>query len=70
LLITDIVMPERVNGVALSRMAQMRRPRLKVNYLTGYDIPGVEDVANGPVLRKPIDDEQLVAKVRSILAAG
>jgi CheY-like chemotaxis protein len=24
-LITDIVMPERVNGVALSRMAQMRR---------------------------------------------
>ena len=70
MLITDIVMPERVNGVALSRMAQMRRPRLKVIYLTGYDITGVEDVANGPVLGKPIDDEQLVAKVRSILAAG
>jgi len=70
LLITDIVMPERVNGVALSRMAQMRRPGLKIIYLTAYDIPGVEDEANGPVLRKPIDDEQLVAKVRSILAAG
>jgi hypothetical protein len=51
-------------------MAQMCRPRLKVIYLTGYDIPGVEDVTNGPVLGKPIDDEQLVAKVRSILAAG
>src|SRR6476661_6099750 len=30
LLITDIVMPDRVNGVALSRMARMRRPDLKV----------------------------------------
>jgi CheY-like chemotaxis protein len=69
-LITDIVMPDRVNGVALSRMAQMRRPGLKVIYLTGYDIPGVEDEANGPVLRKPIDDEHLVAEVRSILASG
>jgi CheY-like chemotaxis protein len=70
LLITDIVMPERVNGVALSRMAQMRRPGLKVIYLTAYDIPGVEDEANGPVLRKPIDDGDLVAKVRSVLAAS
>ena len=55
LLITDIVMPERVNGVALSRMAQMRRPGLKVIYLTGYDIPGVEEEDVGPLLRKPID---------------
>ncbi len=43
LLITDIVMPERVNGIALSRMARMRRPDIKVIYLTAYDIPGVED---------------------------
>ena len=70
LLITDIVMPDRVNGIALSRMAQMRRPGLKVIYLTGYEIPGVEDEANGPVLRKPIDDEQLLAEVRRVLAAG
>src|SRR6516164_3735776 len=70
LLITDIVMPNRVNGIALSRMARMRRPGLKVIYLTAYDIPGVEDEANGPVLRKPIDDGDLVAKVRSVLAAS
>ena len=56
LLITDIVMPEGVNGIALSRMARMRRPDLKVIYLTGYDIPGVEDESIGPVLRKPVDD--------------
>jgi CheY-like chemotaxis protein len=70
LLITDIVMPDRVNGVALSRMARMRRPELKVIYLTAYDIPGVEDEAIGPVLRKPIEEEQLIAEVRRVLADG
>ena len=68
LLITDIVMPERVNGVALSRMARMRRPELKVIYLTAYDIPGVEEEALGPVLCKPIDDNRLVMEVRRTLA--
>src|SRR5271163_3827153 len=70
LLITDIVMPDRVNGIALSRMARMRRPELKVIYLTAYDIPGVEDEAIGPVLRKPVDEDCLVAEVRRVLAAG
>jgi two-component system, NtrC family, sensor kinase len=70
LLITDIVMPDRVNGIALSRMAQMRRPGLKVIYLTGYDIPGIEDEGVGPILRKPIDEGQLVAEVTRILTAG
>ena len=63
-------MPERVNGVALSRMAQMRRPGLKVIYLTGYDIPGVEEEGVSPLLRKPIDEGQLVAEVKRVLAAG
>ena len=68
LLITDIVMPERVNGVALSRMARMRRPELKVIYLTAYDIPGVEDEVVGPVLHKPIAPEHLLAEVKRALA--
>ena len=63
-------MPERVNGIALSRMARMRRPGLKIIYLTAYDIPGIEDEANGPVLRKPIDDDRLVAEVRHALATA
>jgi DNA-binding NtrC family response regulator len=69
LLITDIVMPQRVNGVALSRMARMRRPGLKVLYVTAYDIPGIEDEVAGSILRKPVDNEQLIAEVRRILAA-
>jgi CheY-like chemotaxis protein len=70
LLITDIVMPERVNGIALSRMARMRRPDLKVIYLTAYDIPGVEDEAIGSVLRKPIDHSCLLEEVRRVLATA
>ena len=70
LLITDIVMPDRVNGVALSRMARMRRPDLKVIYLTAYDIPGLEDEAIGSVFRKPIDDTCLVEEVRRALATA
>src|SRR6516162_5807123 len=70
LLIMDIVMPDRVNGVALSRMTRMRRPELKVIYLTAYDIPGVEDEAAGPVLQKPIDDERLLAEVRRVLTTA
>ncbi len=69
LLLTDVVMPSRVNGVALSRMARMRRREIKVLYLTGYDIPGIDREALGPVLRKPISAEDLLAEVARVLAA-
>lgn len=69
LLLTDVVMPQRVNGFALARMARMRRRGIKVLYFTGYDIPGIEDEALGVVLRKPVSEEQLVAEVRRALAA-
>lgn len=68
LMITDIVMPQRVNGLALSRMARMRRHDLKVIYITAYDIPGVEDEALGPILRKPIDEENFIAEVQRAIA--
>jgi DNA-binding NtrC family response regulator len=67
LLITDIVMPERVNGVALSRMARMRRHHLKVVYVSAYDIPGVEEETFGPVLKKPLDVDSLLSEVRRVL---
>lgn len=67
LMVTDIVMPDRVNGFALARMARMRRLDLKVIYLTAYDVPTVE--AAGKVLRKPISNEQLVSEVRGVLAS-
>jgi len=42
----------------------------EIIYLTAYDIPGVEDDTIGLVLRKPIDEEQLVAEVRRVLATA
>lgn len=66
LLITDILMPERIHGFALARMARMRRTGLKVLYLTAYDVPTSE--AAGKVLRKPLADEQLVEETRLALA--
>jgi hypothetical protein len=57
-----------IHGFALGRMARMRRLGLKVLYITGFDVPAVED---GPdVLRKPISNEQLVDAVRLALANG
>jgi CheY-like chemotaxis protein len=68
LLVCDIVMPDRVNGLALGRMARLRRPELKIIYITGHDIPGLKDEALGPVLRKPIDNDLFVAEIERVLA--
>jgi CheY-like chemotaxis protein len=70
LLLTDIAMPAGINGVALSRMARLRRHNLKVVYLTGYNIPGVEREALGPILKKPIDDATLIREIEAALAAA
>jgi CheY-like chemotaxis protein len=69
LLLVDIVMPGGVNGLALSRMARMRRRDLKIIYVPGYDIPGADKEALGPILRKPLADDRLVSEVEHVLAA-
>jgi DNA-binding NtrC family response regulator len=68
ILVTDIVMPDRVNGMALSRMARMRRPDIRVIYISGYDIPGLEREALGTMLRKPVDDDQLLTEIARTLS--
>jgi CheY-like chemotaxis protein len=68
LLLVDIVMPDSINGIALSRMARLRRRDLKVIYLTGYSIPGVEREALGPILRKPVDNQVLIDEIGRVLA--
>jgi CheY-like chemotaxis protein len=68
-LLVDIVMPERVNGLALARMARLRRPGISVIYVSGYDIPGLESEALGPIIRKPVDDDQLLDHIARALGA-
>ena len=67
LLITDVVMPDRVNGFALARMARMRRRDLRILYVTAYDVPTAEAI--GKILRKPIPLEVLVQEAGIALAA-
>ena len=66
-LCTDIVMPEGLGGVALARLARLRRPNLKVLYVTGYEIPGIADHAKAPVLQKPVMTSQLVAEIGRLM---
>ena len=68
LLLTDVVMPDRLNGLALSRMARLRRLDLRVIYLSGYDIPGFEKQALGTLLRKPVGDDALLAEIAETLS--
>jgi CheY-like chemotaxis protein len=68
LMLTDIVMPQRVNGLALARMARMRRPGLKIVYMTGYDLAGAEREALGSILRKPFENDALIAEVERSIA--
>ena len=69
-MITDIVMPDRVNGLALARMARLRRPGIKLLYITGYDILGLATEALGPVVRKPFADEKFLNAVSSSSTAN
>lgn len=69
LFLVDIVMPDRVNGLALARMARMRRPTIKVMYISGYDIPGIEAEALGPIVRKQLSADAFLAQVTELLAS-
>lgn len=67
-LVVDIVMPDSVNGIALGRMARLRNRAIPIIYLTGYDVPGVQDLASGPLLRKPLEPERLMAAIEAEFA--
>jgi CheY-like chemotaxis protein len=70
LLITDLVMPNSINGIALARMARMRNPGVRVILVTGYDLPCIDQQSFGPLMRKPLADDRLLATIAVELAAN
>ena len=70
LLITDVVMPE-LSGGQLAQRALLKRPELKVLYVSGYTDGSVEAQGGLPqgvaFLQKPFTSELLSGKVRSVL---
>jgi PAS domain S-box-containing protein len=71
LLLTDIVMPGEMDGLALARRARRRWPHLPILLTTGYsrehEAGDAEDTFT--VLPKPFSKEELAAALRRILPA-
>lgn len=71
LLLTDVVMPG-LHGFNLARMAVLRRPDIKVLYLTGYTEYTTERDEGqrfGKLLYKPLRPDELKREVDAALAA-
>ncbi len=72
LLLTDVVMPG-LNGRKLAQEARLRRPELKILYMTGYSRNAIVHQGRLDIgvdlLQKPITSDQLAAAVRKALDA-
>jgi len=66
-LLLDFAMPG-MNGAEVARQARARRPGLPILFLTGYaDIEALPQANDDGVLRKPFVQNELAAKLRSVL---
>jgi CheY-like chemotaxis protein len=74
-LVTDLSMPE-IDGLALIRAAQAKRPGLPAVLLTGYAGDGAALALTGAIsgsytlLRKPVTGEQLADRISALLESG
>jgi PAS domain S-box-containing protein len=71
LLFTDIVMPGSISAIELAALAQRRQPEIAVLLTSGYarDLIPAEDRPDYPMITKPYRGEELMARLRSVLAA-
>jgi CheY-like chemotaxis protein len=68
LVLTDLVMPEgEPNGLALGRMARMKRLGVKLVFISGYDFD--ENSLPGKLFRKPVDADHLMTEIGTLLSA-
>ncbi len=74
LLVTDMVMPEGISGVALAEHLVSEKPQLKVVYMSGYtadDInPDLLQRTNASFIQKPYSHVELAKVVRECLDAA
>jgi CheY-like chemotaxis protein len=68
LVVSDIVMPGAMDGLALARAIQERKPGLPVLLVTGYSKMAQETGSDFPVVRKPFDLAELSRVVTRLIA--
>jgi CheY-like chemotaxis protein len=69
LVLADLVMPKgQPNGLALGRMARMRRHDMKLVFMTGYDLDFRDAPLPGRLFRKPLDVPALLSEVGTLLS--
>ena len=67
-LLADVGMPAGTpHGLSIGKMAQLRRPGLKVLYMSGSDLGEFAMFHGEPKLRKPFTTEELIAAVKAAL---
>ncbi|GLQ88377.1 PAS domain S-box protein [Dyella flagellata] len=67
LLLSDVIMPGSMDGVALARTATRQQPNLKVLLVTGYAPLNEKEAVEFPVLGKPYRHADLARKLRELL---
>ena len=66
LLVTDVGLPNGMNGRQLAEAVRQQRPRLPVLFITGYS--GTTLVPGSEVVRKPFDLDTLGRRVHAIMS--
>ena len=59
LLLADVVMPGKMDGLSLARQLKTLRPQLPILLATGYSDAAVNVRGDFPILRKPYEIHQL-----------
>ncbi len=71
LMLTDVVLPDGMNGPEIARQARRLMPSLKVAYMSGYTgdvLKRHDDFADGSILiQKPFAPEDLGRRIRQAL---
>ena len=74
LLVTDVGLPGGMNGRQMADAARVKRPDLKVLFITGYAenaVLGHGHLAPGmAVLTKPFAMDAMAARIQSLIEAG
>ncbi len=68
-LVTEVVLPDEVDGFQLNESLRVAQPELRTIYVTGYDLSPYSDYINGtPIFYKPADPHEVAAAL--VPAAG